>query len=68
MTHPLIADLAAERHRRGLSMTAAGERAGINAATISRWESGQRQPCLPELSAYAMALGYALTLTPVEGP
>lgn len=37
------------RQRRGLSMGALAQRAGIQVSTLSRWESGQRQPILSTL-------------------
>jgi transcriptional regulator with XRE-family HTH domain len=66
--HPLVAALAEERQGRGFPASWAGERAGLGKSTVAQWERGERSPRLDQLTAYAKALGFELTLTPLELP
>lgn len=50
------ANLAYERKRRALSMTALAELAGTHASEISRLERGQRDPRLSTMARLARAL------------
>jgi transcriptional regulator with XRE-family HTH domain len=45
------------RKTQRLTLAQAGERAGVSFVTLSRWETGQFQPRLPELEAVLAALG-----------
>jgi transcriptional regulator with XRE-family HTH domain len=45
------------RKSRRLTLAQAGERAGVSFVTLSRWETGQFQPRLPELDSLLSALG-----------
>lgn len=64
--HPLIAQLAAERARRGLTRTAAANRAGISERSLRDWEHGG-YPNLAALQDYLDALGLRLVAIPA-GP
>lgn len=64
--HPLIAQLADERTRRGLSRTAAAQRAGISERSLRDWEHGG-YPNLAALQDYLDALGLRLIAIPA-GP
>lgn len=66
--HPLLEQLAAERHRAGLRQRDAANRAGLCARSISYWETGTRQPTLDGLDMYAAALGFRLIAVPLEQP
>jgi transcriptional regulator with XRE-family HTH domain len=48
--------LRAYRIRQGLSLAALARRAGVDKATLSRWESGAGRPRVPELTAVLEAL------------
>lgn len=61
--HPLIAVLAAERKRRGISVAALARRLGYTADAIRGWEKGRTTPDLDRFEDYADALGMRLTLT-----
>jgi transcriptional regulator with XRE-family HTH domain len=50
------------RKSQRLTLAQAGERASVSPVTLSRWETGQFQPRLPELDA----LLYALGVTPAQ--
>jgi transcriptional regulator with XRE-family HTH domain len=45
------------RTARQLSLNGLAQRAGVSKRTLSYWESGTYQPCLPELEAVLNALG-----------
>lgn len=62
--HPLIAALAAERHRRGLTRGQLAARLGYKPQTIRTWEIGRSVPGLERLEDYAAALGCTLALIP----
>lgn len=64
--HPLIAALAAERHRRGLTRGQLAARLGYKPQTIHSWESGRSVPGLDRLEDYAGALGYQLAVIPAD--
>lgn len=65
--HPLIAQLADERRRRGLSQIAAANRAGISVSTLNAWEGGA-MPNLAALQCYLDALDLRLVAIPAEAP
>lgn len=44
------------RTEHGLSLAALAQRAGVSKATLSQWETGKRQPRIPELEAVLDAL------------
>lgn len=50
---PLMARLAQHRTQAGVTQTAIAAHLGVNRATVSRWETGQRSP------HYLYAVGYA---------
>jgi transcriptional regulator with XRE-family HTH domain len=69
MTDPILAELRAERRRRGWSQTDLGQRLGRRTyQSIYRWESGTNDPTLANLRAWAAALGYELTLGKLNTP
>jgi transcriptional regulator with XRE-family HTH domain len=61
--HPLIAQLADERRRRGLSQAAAAALAGISVSTLNAWETGAL-PNLAALQCYLDALGFRVIAIP----
>ena len=64
VTDPIVAALRAERQRRGLTLQQVGKWMGLRArVSVWHWESGNRQPTLPNLREWASALGYDLALT-----
>lgn len=65
--HPLIAQLADERRRRGLSQVAAANRAGISVSSLNAWEAGAL-PTLAALQCYLDALGMRLVAIPAQAP
>ncbi len=52
--------LAAERRRQGLSQDALAAKIGRHPITLSRWETGERNPGLTDLVIWAHALGRRL--------
>jgi transcriptional regulator with XRE-family HTH domain len=64
--HPLIAQLATERKQRRIPVSAIATRIGYGYHTIRYWETGEHMPGTEALQAYANALGYQLTLTPIQ--
>lgn len=54
---PLSANLKVLRELRGLTQAELGSRAGIGAASVSHFETGQRAPSLDSLVKLADALG-----------
>lgn len=65
--HPVIAQLAEERRRRGLSQVAAASRAGISVSSLNAWENGAA-PTLAALQCYLDALGMRLVAIPADAP
>lgn len=65
--HPLIAQLADERRRRGLSQVAAANRAGISVSTLNAWEAGAL-PNLAALQCYLDALDLRIVAIPAQAP
>lgn len=64
---PILDALRAERERRGWSQTELGERLGRRSYnTAYNWECGVNEPKLSSLRAWARALGYDVTLTPLS--
>ncbi|MQS35687.1 helix-turn-helix domain-containing protein [Streptomyces katsurahamanus] len=55
---PRLRDL---RRRRGLTLEAAAQRAGLSPAHLSRLETGRRQPSLPMLLSLARIYGTAIS-------
>lgn len=53
---PFRLHIAAWREARGLSQEALGGRLGVTDVTVSRWETGKRQPDLNAQAAIAEAL------------
>ena len=58
--HDLIAELVRIRQSKGLSQKDVAERIGSDAASISRFESGERDPHLSTIRRYAMAIGASI--------
>ena len=52
------------RQQAGLSQAELGKRVGLDQATISRMERGQREPTVSQLQRIAEACGYELDLKP----
>lgn len=65
--HRLVAELASERHRRGLSHKQVAERMGVKPSAVAELEHGAVDPCLSTLQRYARALGGRL-VTDIEMP
>lgn len=49
--------LSAARSRRGIQLQALAELTGIQIATLSRYESGERRPTMPHVVILANVLG-----------
>jgi hypothetical protein len=58
--NPLVAALATERDRQGLSLRLMERRTGYPRATLRRWETGKTDPSITSVQDYAMALGFDL--------
>lgn len=58
--HALPANLKSLRELRGLTQSELGERAGMGAASVSHFETGQRMPSLESLVRIADALEVSL--------
>ena len=56
----LIADIAAERRRLGITQRTLAERTGLKQSNISRLETGKSNPSLDFLSRVAAGLGKEL--------
>jgi transcriptional regulator with XRE-family HTH domain len=66
-TDPILAELHAERHRRGLTLQQLGEMLGRHTyQSVWQWERGIVDLRLSNLREWAAALGYDVTLTPRE--
>ena len=55
--HPLRLYLAEWRDAKGLTQQQLADRLATSDVTVSRWETGKRQPNLNAQAAYAEALG-----------
>jgi transcriptional regulator with XRE-family HTH domain len=64
--HPLICQLAEERHALDLSVEAVAAEAGMSRRTINAFDSGTNDPRLSSLEAYAAALGFAVALVRIH--
>jgi DNA-binding XRE family transcriptional regulator len=63
----LMKALRAERERRGLSLNAVAEQAGVTKSMISELENGRRlNPTLATLYRYALAVGMHIQLVPID--
>ena len=62
------AELRAARTRAGLSLTELGERVGVSAATLSRWETGRGTPTATALELGAAVLDVDLRALLPSGP
>ena len=58
--HDLIAGLVRIRQSKGLSQKDVAERIGSDAASISRFENGERDPHLSTIRRYVMAIGASI--------
>lgn len=58
--HSFGAQLKRYRLAAGLTQQALAARAGVGRVTVARHESGARQPSVPALKRYALALGVGL--------
>lgn len=68
-TDPILAELQAERQRRGLSLQALGEELGRSTyQSVWNWESGTSNITLSCLRQWAGALGYDVMLVKREVP
>lgn len=63
----IMRDFFAVMDADGRSAQAIAERAGNHKVTISYWRHGARTPSLLAFEAACQAMGYRLTLTPIEG-
>jgi transcriptional regulator with XRE-family HTH domain len=64
--HPLIAALAAARHRGGLSQRALANKVGLAQSHISKIERGAVDPQISSLIEIARVLGLELSLVPTQ--
>lgn len=65
MTHgEIITALLTVRRDRGLSLRDVAAPAGTSSASILDWERGTHAPTLPNLIAWAEALGYSVMISP----
>jgi transcriptional regulator with XRE-family HTH domain len=65
--HPLLAQLADERRRRGLSQAALADRAGLSRSSVEAWENGAL-PTLAALQCLLDALGMRVVALPADEP
>lgn len=65
--HPLLAQLADERRRRGLSQAAVAQRAGLSRSSVEAWEGGA-MPTLAALQCLLDALGLRVVAIPADAP
>lgn len=61
--HPMVAQLRAERRRRGLTQEQLADMAHVSPRAISFWETGRRCPRVDLLTHAAAAMDLRLTLT-----
>lgn len=66
LLYPLIAQLRAERERRGMSQEELAERAGFTEKQVAKWENGFRQPSAFLLAIWGEALGLAVVTVPLS--
>lgn len=64
---PLVELLRRLRRQAGVSQVRLGELAGVSHRTIRNWETGVRDPKLPNWLACLSALGYRIAITPERG-
>lgn len=64
-THPIVAQLAAERVRQGLTQPKLAERIRYSTDSIKGWETGHKAPSFDSMTLWAGALGYRIALIPV---
>lgn len=60
--HPLVAVVAAERKRRGITISRLFRLTGFHRTTLRGWELGRRIPDVESLAKYASAVGLELVL------
>jgi len=60
MSHFYAEKIRRHRQRMGLSQQQLGERMGVSAVAVSKWERGQSQPDIPTLTALADLFGMTL--------
>ena len=61
--HPLMAQLRELRLDANRSQATIASRIGVSRYTVTQWETGRRSPRIPDVVAYASALGYTISLT-----
>lgn len=62
----IVLALVAARYAQHLTLIDMRDRLGNqSSSTLSHWETGARDPRLSAVQAWAAALGYRLTLTPI---
>ena len=64
-THPIVAQLAAERVRQGLTQPKLAKRIRYSTDSIKGWENGHKAPSFETMTLWAGALGYRIALVPV---
>lgn len=62
----IVAQLAILRENAGLSQHEVARRAGRALSAIRSWETGEANPSLSAVTAWAGALGYEVALLPIE--
>jgi len=60
--HQVFMQLAKVRISRGLYQWQAAQLAGVQEATLAKWERGEFNPLMANVFAYADALGYDLDI------
>lgn len=66
--HPIIARLAAQRRASGVTQARLARRLHVIQATVSGWETGDHQPDLRQIEAFAEALGLRILIVPAANP
>jgi transcriptional regulator with XRE-family HTH domain len=63
---PILMDLIRIRYKQGLTGKVVADRIGVQVSQLAQWEAGHRRPQVNNVTAWARALGYELSLRPTE--
>ena len=66
--HEVVLELTRRREELGLTHDDIHASTGIASSTVRNWETGRRAPMLGVLDAYLRAMGFRLTVVPLEQP
>jgi transcriptional regulator with XRE-family HTH domain len=66
--HEIVLELARRRQELGLTHDDIHASTGIARSSVRNWETGRRAPMLSALDAYLRAMGFRLTVVPLEQP